>query len=312
MRASAGVRRRLTHSRLKAALLLLGLAGMTIAVVSLRHDLHGHALPSVTTMLVALATGIASLVFAARAWITLLEADRADRRPVSNALYVSQLSKYVPGGGIFQATGQITLSAAAHRPAKRVAIAFVVSAASAAAAGFVLAGFLVTMTGAPTWIRWLAPLGFLAPIVLTRPVLTFVMRSGRRITRHVPDVDHLPPGRAIAAAFGWGILNIGCFGLSYAIILHSLAPDTPILGAMSAFALAWVIGFLVLPVPSGLGIREAILYTTLPGVPAAAVLASSLAHRLTTFAAEVVLTAYSGARRKHRQTQAATADATAA
>jgi glycosyltransferase 2 family protein len=299
MRAAAGVRRRLTHSRIKVALLLLGLAGMAVAVVGLRHDLHGHALPSVRTMVIALMTGVASLVFAARAWITLLEAAPEDRRAVSNALYVSQLSKYLPGGGVFQATGQITLSAAAHRPAKRVAIAFVVSAASQAAAGFVIAAFLVTLTGAPGWLRWLAPLGFLAPIVLTRPVLTFGMRVGRRITRHVPDVDHLPPGRAIAAAFGWGVLNIGCFGLSYAIILHSLEPETPILGATSAFALAWVIGFLVLPVPSGLGIREAILYATLPGVPAAAVLASSLAHRLTTFGAELVLTAYSGARRRH-------------
>lgn len=308
MRAAAGVRRRLTHARIKGALLALGLAGMAIAVVSLRHDLHGHALPSATTMLLALATSIACLVFAARAWITLLEADRTDRRAVSNALYLSQLSKYVPGGGIFQATGQITLSAAAHRPAKRVAIAFVVSAASAAAAGLVIAGFLVTLTGAPGWIRWLVPLGFLAPVLLTRPVLTFGMRIGRRITRHVPDIDHLPPTRAIASAFGWGVLNVGCFGLSYAIILHSMAPDTPILGAVSAFALAWVIGFLILPVPSGLGIREAVLYTTLPGVPAAAVLASSLAHRLTTFAAEVGLTAISGVRQRVRQ---AAADATA-
>jgi hypothetical protein len=299
MRAAAGVRRRLTHSRIKVALLVLGLAGMAVAVVSLRHDLRGHTLPSLTTMLVALMTGVASLVFAARAWIALLEAAPEDRRAVSNALYVSQLSKYLPGGGVFQATGQITLSAAAHRPAKRVAIAFVVSAASQAAAGFVIAGFLVTLTGAPDWIQWLAPLGFLAPIVLTRPVLTFGMRVGRRISRHVPDVDHLPPRRAIAAAFAWGLLNIGCFGLSYAIILHAMEPGTPILGATSAFALAWVIGFLILPVPSGLGIREAILYATLPGVPAAAVLASSLAHRLTTFGAELVLTGYSGARRRH-------------
>ena len=72
--------------------------------------------------------------------------------------------------------------------------------------------------------------------------------------------------------------------------------------ATSAFAVAWVIGFLVLPVPSGLGIREAILYTVLPGVPAGAVLASSLAHRLTTFIAEIILTAFSQVRRKHHPT----------
>ena len=221
---------------------------------------------------------------------------------MSNALWVSQLSKYVPGGGLFQATGQITLSAAAHRSAKRVGIAFIVSAVSQAAAGCVIGSGLVFVSGAPGWVRWLAPLGLLTPLVLTRPVLTFGMRIGRRITRHVPDVDHLPPPRWIATAFLWGLLNIGCFGLSYGVILHSLDPDTPILAATSAFAVAWVVGFLVLPIPSGLGIREAALYVVLPGVPAGAVLASSLAHRLTTFLAEVILTAFSQARRKHHPT----------
>ncbi len=293
---------RVTQSRIRVALLVLGLGGMTVAVIGLRNDIKGQTLPSVATMAVALATGIASLIFAARAWISLLGAEKRDRRAVSNALWVSQLSKYLPGGGLFQATGQITLSAAAHRSAKRVAIAFIVSAASQAAAGFVIGAGLVFLSGAPGWARWMAPLGLLTPLVLTRPVLTLGMRIGRRITRHVPDVDHLPPPRWIATAFGWGVLNIGCFGISYGVILHALDPGTPILGATSAFAVAWVIGFLVLPIPSGLGIREAILYATLPGVPAGAVLASSLAHRLTTFIAEVILTAFSQVRRKHHPT----------
>jgi glycosyltransferase 2 family protein len=297
---------RVTQSRIRIGLLVLGMAGMTVAVFGLRNDIRGQTLPSVATMAVALATGIASLVFAARAWISLLGAEKRDRRAVSNALWLSQLSKYIPGGGVFQATGQITLSSVAHRSNKRVAIAFIVSAASQAAAGLVLSVGLVFLPGAPGWVRWLAPLGLLAPLVLTRPVLTLGMRLGRRITRHVPDVDHLPPPKWIATAFAWGLLNIGCFGLSYGVILHSLDPGTPIWGATSAFAIAWVVGFLVLPIPSGLGIREAVLYATLPGVPAGAILASSLAHRLTTFIAEIILTGFSQVRRKHHPTSVET------
>ncbi len=291
---------RFTHARIKAALMVLGIAGMAVAVYGLRSDLQGHALPSVATLVTALVLGLGSLVAAARGWITLLEAAPPDRRTLSNAMYVSQLSKYLPGGGLFQATGQITLSAAAHRPAKRVAVAYVVSAISQAAAGFLIVTGLVTLDGAPGWLRALAPLGLLGLLGLSRPVLHLMIRVGRRISRHVPESDHLPPERAVALGFVWSVVNIGLFALSYAVILHSIEPGTPIIGAASAFALAWVIGFLVLPIPSGLGIREAVLYMTLPGVPAAAVLASSLAHRLTTFGAEVLLTTISSIRRKHR------------
>jgi len=297
---------RITHGRIKAALLLLGLGGMAVAVIGMRNDLKDHALPGVPTMAIALLLAVLSLLAAARSWIALLEAAPADRRAVASAMYVSQLSKYLPGGGVFQATGQITLSAAAHRPAKRVAVAFVVSAIGQAAAGLLIVVGLVTLDGAPGWLRWLAPLGLFGFLALSRPVLHLMMHIGRRITRHVPDSDHLPPERAVAVGFIWTIVNIGLFALSYAVILHSIEPGTPILGAASAFALAWVIGFLVLPIPSGLGIREAVLYATLPGVPAAAVLASSLAHRVATFGAELLLTAFSQARRKH---DSATVDA---
>jgi glycosyltransferase 2 family protein len=296
------LRGRITQSHVRVALMVLGFAGMAIAVIGLRHDLKGHALPGVPTLIFALVLGISSLLAAARGWITLLEAAPPDRRAVANAMYVSQLSKYLPGGGVFQATGQITLSAAAHRPAKRVAVAFIVSAISQAAAGMLLVTGLVTLDGAPGWMQALAPLGLLGLLALSRPVLNFGIRLGRRITHHVPDIDHLPPERAVALGFLWSVLNIGLFALSYAVILHSIEPGTPIIGAVSAFALAWVIGFLVLPIPSGLGIREAVLYATLPGVPAAAVLASSLAHRLTTFGAEIILTAISQFRRKHQPT----------
>jgi glycosyltransferase 2 family protein len=311
MSLTQSARRHLTHGRIQAALLVLGLGGMAIAVIGLRNDLRGHALPGVPTMLLALALGVSSLVAAARGWITLLAAAPGDRRAVSHAMYVSQLSKYLPGGGVFQATGQITLSAAAHRPAKRVAVAFVVSAISQAAAGFLIVTGIVTLDGAPGWIRWLAPLGLLGLLGLSRPVLHLMMRIGRRITRHVPESDHLPPERAVAIGFLWSLINIGLFALSYAVILHSIEPGTPILGATSAFALAWVIGFLVLPIPSGLGIREAVLYATLPGVPAAAVLASSLAHRVATFGAEVLLTVISQARKRKQHPAPVEADALA-
>jgi glycosyltransferase 2 family protein len=48
----------------------------------------------------------------------------------------------------------------------------------------------------------------------------------------------------------------------------------------SAFAAGWVIGFVVVPIPAGVGIREAVLVALLPGVGTAPLLAASLALRL--------------------------------
>jgi uncharacterized membrane protein YbhN (UPF0104 family) len=53
-----------------------------------------------------------------------------------------------------------------------------------------------------------------------------------------------------------------------------------------AFALSWTLGFLVLPLPSGIGVREAVLIAALP-VGAGPLLAASLAQRLLAMGADV-------------------------
>jgi hypothetical protein len=59
---------------------------------------------------------------------------------------------------------------------------------------------------------------------------------------------------------------------------------------MSAFALSWVVGFLIFPLPSGIGIREAVLVAVVPGASSAALLGASLAQRSLVLASEVAAT----------------------
>ena len=48
---------RITQARIRIVLLVLGLGGMAVAVIGLRNDIKGHALPSVQTLLFALVLG---------------------------------------------------------------------------------------------------------------------------------------------------------------------------------------------------------------------------------------------------------------
>jgi glycosyltransferase 2 family protein len=59
---------------------------------------------------------------------------------------------------------------------------------------------------------------------------------------------------------------------------------------ISAFALSWVVGFLVFPLPGGIGVREAVLVAVVPGASAAALLGASLAQRFLVLASEVAAT----------------------
>ena len=67
-------------------------------------------------------------------------------------------------------------------------------------------------------------------------------------------------------------------------------------------AAAWTAGYLVVPLPGGLGVREAVIVAALPEVSAGPLLAVSVAHRLLGLTAEAVLagTAHLRALRQRR------------
>jgi uncharacterized membrane protein YbhN (UPF0104 family) len=60
------------------------------------------------------------------------------------------------------------------------------------------------------------------------------------------------------------------------------------ISAIFAFAAAWTVGFVALPFPSGIGVREAALVGLL-GLPSEFVVAASVAHRLVTIVGEIAV-----------------------
>jgi hypothetical protein len=107
------------------------------------------------------------------------------------------------------------------------------------------------------------------------------------VTR-VPEPDALPPQAAILRAYLCALGNLAAYGAAFTVLLSDGGAVNPFV-AVSAFCAAWVAGYLVVPVPSGLGVREAVLVAALPDLATASLLAASVAHRVLGIVAEAAL-----------------------
>ncbi len=246
--------------------------------------------PSAPALGAAAALALLSLLATGRSWATLLGVRGADRRDAVGALYLSQLSKYLPAGGLLQAVGQVSMSAGRSVPVSRAAVAYPVAALEVVVSGSVLAAGLVLRSDLPAWARALAALAPLAVCGLHPRVLRTVLGLAGRVSRRVPDATHLPASATIARSSVWAMANMAATSSVFTVLVRSVAPGTAVPAVFSAFAAAWVIGFVLVPFPSGLGVREAVLLVAVPSLSPAELLAASLAHRVVTVLAEVVVT----------------------
>ena len=85
----------------------------------------------------------------------------------------------------------------------------------------------------------------------------------------------------VARGVGWTVAEWVAAGVMLAALLHGFGDPVGLPLAVGAFALAWGTGFVVVVVPAGAGVREAVLVVLLSGqVGHATALAAALATRL--------------------------------
>ncbi len=270
--------------------LAVGLVGLAIAAHGAWQDASGVSLPGPGSLIAAFVCTRVALACSARAWARLI-GPPTDRHLVARAFYESQLIKYVPAGGVVQAAGQVGMTATHGVPVRRVSLAYLSLAAATVASGLALGAGLVLAGSLAPWVRGVALVGVLAPALLQHRVLAAVLALGRRISGRVPEASLLPDQRSLWTALGWCAANHVFYAGGFTILLRAVDPSTPVLAAAVAYVVAWVIGFLVLPLPSGVGVREAVLVGLVPTVMTGPLLAASLAQRLVAIAAELTAAA---------------------
>lgn len=277
--------------------LLAVVAGFVIFAVAnnwdaVRADL---ALLSWGDIAVSLAAGALASLCSALSWRVVLHGLGASL-PLPGALavfFVGQLGKYVPGS-VWTAAVQAQLGRERGVRGTTMLVSYVMALMLSVGTG-ALVGLLVLVgsTGSEQW-----PMLGLAILVagavavpLARPDLVnrLLGWAAQKAGRSVPPVSL--PGRTLAVAAVASLGTWAFFGLHVWLLARPLgaaAADLPVV--TGAFALAFVAGLLVVPLPAGAGVREGILIATLtPVIGAQAALTVSLVSRFVLLLADVVL-----------------------
>lgn len=180
----------------------------------------------------------------------------------ARVFFVGQLGKYIPGA-VWPVLAQSELARDLGVPRARTAAAFTLTLLVSA-----ITGAFVAVLGVPASLgevpgaAWFAVLPA-AALSLHPRIFTAALRGAEKLTRRRFDV----------ATPGWGdLLRIGmlcllmwlALGAHLAALLPSTPADTELtLAAIGAMALAWVAGLLVVVLPAGVGVREAVLLLAL-------------------------------------------------
>lgn len=239
--------------------------------------------------------------FAGRAWsLLLVEAGLPWRwTKCAGVIAVTQIAKYIPGN-VAQHVGRVTLALRHGMPADVFATTVVLETllTIAAALLFALIGW---------WQLWGAggdaAAGATQVLVTAAGVLVAGVALGGVAYRLLGWLRHhaawarrwltaelpLPRLSAVMAAGAGYALNFLVLGAVLYLVCHGLGLTLGYAFLATAFALAWLVGFLAPGLPAGLGVREGVLSLLLAGqVEDAALLNVMLAMRLVTMAGDVL------------------------
>ncbi|WP_164863494.1 glycosyltransferase [Agromyces sp. LHK192] len=182
----------------------------------------------------------------------------------ARVFFVSQLTKYLPGG-----IWPIVVSARTGRAAGLAPRVSVTSMTVALLIGVTIGA--VISTGALLLVPairedyWWAPAGLLAigAVLLTPPILDRVIGFAMRLTRRgtIPTLRRGP----FAAAIGWSVASWILLGSGLGLLAHAAVglDGSEFLLAIASYAFAWVCGFVAVIAPAGAGVREIVLLLTL-------------------------------------------------
>ncbi|GCE77692.1 lysylphosphatidylglycerol synthase domain-containing protein [Cellulomonas biazotea] len=209
----------------------------------------------------------------AKSWQTLLD----DMGPPvgaargSQICLVGQLGKYIPGS-VWAYLVQMELGRRYGVARARVFAASLFAAGVGVVASLVLgiAAVPVMLQGGHQELLWLFLLLPLGLVCLHPKVMTWLASLVFRVLRR-PPLDHTLRVSVVARSFGWALLSYGLFGVHLWLLANSLVD--PGLGAIllcaGTMAIGFTAGLFAVFLPSGVGVREAVIVGTLTTTMAA-------------------------------------------
>jgi len=176
--------------------------------------------------------------------------------------FLSNIVRYIPGN-VWQFLGMAELAHEEGVPRLITLTSIVLHQVISTAVGVVLAACYFALFDTGDWLRTLRPLLLIVPfgLLLLQPrilegLLNWLLRKVKR-----PPIRVLLTWRQIWLLIGRYVVVWVMMGLSFAALVRALTPvDWPAAPYLVAsWAAAYVIGYLTLLTPAGLGVREGVL-----------------------------------------------------
>jgi hypothetical protein len=249
---------------IRYGLMVVALVFCIVLLVPRRHEIaQSVAQQNAGTIIGGLLLGFAGIYATFLSWRELL-AGAGHRLPLAaggRVFFLSQIGKYIPGS-IWPIVAQADMGRQHKVPAtKSVAVGLLTMLISCGAGVCLAAATLPFVTPSALTDYWYVLL--VVPLVLLPlypPILRWLMRLASKVTRR--DLGDLTlRGANTFRAWLWGAVAWLLFGAQIWVLLTPLRKPTAslLLLCIGAYALAWLVGFLVFFLPAGLGGREAVL-----------------------------------------------------
>jgi hypothetical protein len=276
--------------------LVIGAAGLVFVVRTLvvRSDEVADAFGEMNAASLAgsLALGVAAMWLIGHNWLTMLTS-RGHAAPPRRAMrwyFAGQLGKYVPGG-IWPIVGRAELAVrgGVARPAAYGATTASMAATYMAATAVTGASSLVAWSYPLVGIALLALVALAATAAWSRSVRTIVTRLASRVG---VAVAAWPSLRTMSVSVAWHVPAWVLIAASTWVTGRAFGADFGPAEIAFASTASWLAGFVVVGVPGGIGVREAV-FTAIatPAVGSSVAVSVAVASRVVFIAVDLVGTA---------------------
>jgi glycosyltransferase 2 family protein len=202
-------------------------------------------------------------------------------RAAARILFIGQLGKYLPGS-IWPVLAQMELGSEHKVPRVRSAGASVLVMLISVLTGLLAALVTLPFVARSTSYRWVFLAAPVLLVCLHPKVLNRILDRALRLARR-PPLERPLSGRVVAGALAWSFAMWIGYGLQIWLLATrvGLPYGRGALLAVGGFAFAWCVGFIIVFLPVGAGVREVLLIAALsPFIGAGPAGAVALASRL--------------------------------
>jgi hypothetical protein len=250
--------------------------------------------PMVLSGLLAIAgtvlIGVVWLTFVRGLGVALPTVDA--RVEAGRVFFVTQLGKYLPGS-LWPVVAQMQLGRRFGASRSTMLLANMLMLICLTVTGLGVGAVLLPWTSSAGIEKYWWTLLLLVPLALSLhpQVLPRALAAGLRLLGRDPEPIVLS-GSAVLKATAWSLLVWLVMGLHIFVLTAQLGAGgaAALAAAVGAIGLGWAAGLIVIPVPAGAGVRDALLVATLTGeLGATRAFAVAAASRALLLLADVLL-----------------------